>query len=140
MDMRCTRKIDGFPCRSEIGHTQGCEVDFDRHYADLEAARIGSAKITRLLERARNLGLEVEVVVEESPWVGGDTYRSVKAEIRRPRAEATNALEQIQQSESLNIGWAWIVRNGVTPKMYGAWWTDRYSSDKVQARHLTYRI
>lgn len=141
MDTRCTRKVDGFPCRYELGHTQACDVDWARHYAQLEAKQIGSAKITRILEEARSLGLEVEVEVTEEDWPGGDTYRSVSATICRPRVEITNMLEQVQQSETIVVGWSWIVRNGVTPKMYHAVEYSLFTSGrKLTARTLGYAI
>jgi hypothetical protein len=32
----CHKKVDGFPCRYLLGHTQGCDVDWDAAYPDTE--------------------------------------------------------------------------------------------------------
>lgn len=140
MDTSCTRKVDGFPCRYELGHAQKCDVDFGRHYDALEAASVGSAKINRLIAQARSLGLDVDVDVAEEEWYEGCTNRTVKVEIARPRIEATNTLEVLQQAERLIVGWSWIVRNGNTPKLYSAREVSYTGTRTIAASHLKYAV
>jgi hypothetical protein len=79
----------------------------------------GSRKIDTLIARAERAGLEVEVEITDTPDAGYDfAYRSVSVTVRRPRAEATNLLEQIQQAEYITAAWGWNRKQfGATPKL-----------------------
>lgn len=81
----------------------------------------GSAKIERLVEDALRRGLVVDFVVEDKDWFDETVFRSVQIEVHRPRVDPpANMLDVVQNADRVFAGWAWVVRNGNTPKMHSA--------------------
>lgn len=106
------------------------------------ATGTGSAKIDRIIADANALGLMVEVRVEDDEWYDGTPRRHVSVEVHRPRLERepANALEQVQQAQSLMLCWQWIRRNGNTPKLYYARRRSLFDSYDVAAKHVAAHI
>ena len=96
----------------------------------------GSRKIDRLVNGARDRGLEVEVTVDDNHG-----HRSVAVVIQLPRIEnPTNMLQVVQNADRIFAHWMWQREPGRTPKLASAQRTTYTITNDIQAKVLPYAI
>lgn len=107
----------------------------------MNAVTTGSEKIDRLVRRAEELGLVVEVEQTEEQWISDIVRREVTVRIRRQEAPVENMYDQVRQAEVITLAWAWNVGVGKTPVLYYSKRSALFGDGiEITANRITYWI